>query len=196
MNVDARSALKERRGLLGRPVEDVAQDQHRALLRRQELNRGKERDLYRLSRDHRGVGLSVVGGDPLQQLVGVRLQPPKIDRGKDYARRRRRSDLRREHPTGGAGESVETGICRDSVEPRAKSRAPLEALPIPPRAQERLLHQILRVLQRPEQAVAMDLQLTPVPLDKGGERGLVARPRRGDDRAFLGLGLYSLDSAH
>ena len=59
----------------------------------------------------------------------------------------------------------------------------LERLPIPPGAEERLLDDVLGILERAEHPVAVHLQLGPVALDEPGKRGLVAGPRRGDDPA-------------
>ena len=47
----------------------------------------------------------------------------------------------------------------------------LEVVPAPPRAQQRLLHQVLGLVEGPEHPVAVDVQLAPVLLGPGGELG-------------------------
>ena len=80
-------------GALGRrPAEHVAQDQHRPLLRRQELDRRDERQLDRLPRDDLGLRLLVARRDPLEQVVRIRLQPR--DLGQRLRRRMGPSDAR------------------------------------------------------------------------------------------------------
>src|SRR6185436_3127447 len=73
-------------------------------------------------------------------------------------------------------ERVEAGVRRDPVQPRANRRAALVRLAPAPRAQERLLDEVLGLLERPEQAVAVDVQLAAMRLDAGGEGVLVERP--------------------
>ena len=47
-----------------------------------------------------------------------------------------------------------------------------------PGLQERLLHRVLGLVERGQHPVAVDVQLSPVPLGEGGERELVTRDRR------------------
>ena len=77
---------------------------------------------------------------------------------------------------------VEACVGRDPVEPRPEREAPAgtEALAAPPSAQERLLDEVLGVLERAEHPVAVHLQLTAVALDERGERGLLTRVRHRD----------------
>jgi hypothetical protein len=90
-----------------------------------------------------------------------------------------------------AVEEVQAGVGGDPIEPRAKRRATLEALALAPGAQEGLLHQVLRILERAEHAVAMHLQFAPVALDQRAKRRLVARTRSGDNQSVLGFALHS-----
>ena len=53
--------------------------------------------------------------------------------------------------------------------------SPSNGVAIAPRAQERLLHRVLRLVERRQHAVAVHVQLAPVPLRACGERGLLAR---------------------
>ena len=55
----------------------------------------------------------------------------------------------------------------------ADGRPPRVGLAAAPRAQERLLHQVLRVVERSEQAVAVHVQFAAVRLDAGAEAALV-----------------------
>jgi hypothetical protein len=66
-------------------------------------------------------------------------------------------------------------------------RAPLEAIERAPGAQQRLLHDVLRVLRRAQHAVAVDLERAPVGLDQAPEGALVAGLRGRDQRALVGL---------
>jgi hypothetical protein len=67
--------VEERRALCRRPAEHVSGDEDGPLLRRQKLDGGDERELDRLLVDDLGLRLGVGRRDPLQQLVGVRLEP-------------------------------------------------------------------------------------------------------------------------
>ena len=75
---DGDARLEQRRRVLGRPAEHVAQDQHRPLSRRQVLDRGEERELDRLARDDDGAGLVLRRRGRLEQPVGVGLQPREL----------------------------------------------------------------------------------------------------------------------
>jgi hypothetical protein len=55
-----------------------------------------------------------------------------------------------------------------------------------PGGEERLLDRVLSILDRAEDAVAVQLQLTPVPLDQLGEGIGVAGLRPGDEISFDG----------
>src|SRR5690606_21945031 len=84
-----------------------------------------------------------------------------------------------------AVEDVEARVRRDPVQPRPHRGPSLEPAHTLPGAQEGLLDQVLRLLERAEYPVAVHPQLTTVTLHKRGERRLVARPRRGQDPVFL-----------
>ena len=111
--------LEQRGGLLRRPVEDVAQDQDRALARRQQLDRGKERQLDGLARHGHGVGLVLARRDLVEQVVGVGLQP------RDLAQRLERA---RGEPPVGTPDGVEADVRRDLVQPRPERRGAVEGL--------------------------------------------------------------------
>ena len=77
-----------------------------------------------------------------------------------------------------ASERVQARVCRDRVQPGADAGPALEGLAPAPGLHQRLLHEILCVLDRPEHPVAMDLQLTPVALGGFSKPGLIHGARR------------------
>ena len=77
-----------------------------------------------------------------------------------------------------AAQQVEAHVRRDAVEPCPDKRAAVERVAAAPRAQERLLHRVLGLVERGQHPVAVDVQLAPVPLGERRERGLLARDRR------------------
>jgi hypothetical protein len=187
--VHRRDADLEQLGdLARRPVEHLAQDEHRALARRQELDHGEERQLDRLAPDHGRVRLLARRRDLglLEQPVGIGLQPRQVAEGAE-----------RRHPPPVALDRVEAGVRRDLVEPRPEPVVALEAGAAAPRAQERLLDEVLGLLERAEHAVAVDVQLAPVALGQLGELGL-GRGHGAHDRSlrmFLGRRLRRNSSA-
>jgi hypothetical protein len=162
------------RGLLGRPAGHVPQDQHRPLRRGQVLQRGQERQLDGLPGRDRSAGLVLGRGGRLQQAIGERLQPRDVRAGRQgRARIRRRPQVRGQDPPGAPVDRIEAGVGGDPVEPGPQRRAALEPGEVAPGAQERLLHQVLGVLDRAEHPVAVHPQLAPVRLHQLGERGFV-----------------------
>jgi hypothetical protein len=79
--------------------------------------------------------------------------------------------------------------CRvgDLVQPRLEAGAALEAVEPAPRAQERLLHDVLGVVRRAEHPVAVDLERAAVRLHERAERPLVAGLGGGDEQRLVGL---------
>ena len=77
------------------------------------------------------------------------------------------------HPTPASFDRVEAGVGGDAVQPGPQRRAALEAGPGAPRLGERLLHEVLGVLEVAEHAVAVHPQLAPVRLDQRRELRLV-----------------------
>ena len=156
---DAR--LEEGSCLDCRPAEHVADDQRGALPRRQDLQCGEECELDRLALDDDRVGLVVARCDLVQQSVRVRLQPRHLGKG-----------VKGRHLPGPAPDRVHADVGRDAVEPSAErlSREPLAAAPCP---EERLLDRVLRLVERAEHPVAVDVQLAPMALGELGEPGLV-----------------------
>ena len=139
----------------------------RALPRRQDLQRGEERQLDRLALDDDRVRLVVARRDLVQQAVRVRLEPRHLG-----------ERVQRRHSPRPAPDHVEADVGRDAVEPGAEQLA-LEPRAAAPRAQERLLDGVLRLVERGEHPVAVDVQLAPVALGERGEGGLVLGDRVG-----------------
>nr|BFE69445.1 hypothetical protein GCM10020092_027460 [Actinoplanes digitatis] len=150
---------EELRDVLRQPAEHVPQDQHGPRARREVLDRDQVRQLDGLPRDGDGLRLVRAGrGQLVEQPVRVRLQPPHLAAGRGL-----RAAL---------GEQVQAGVGGDPVQPGPERRPALEGLPPPPGAQERLLHGVLGVLERPQHPVAVHVQLPPVPLHQSRERRL------------------------
>jgi hypothetical protein len=81
-------------------------------------------------------------------------------------------------------DSVEAAIGRDPIQPGAYRRADFEATDVLPGGQERLLDGVLSVVDRAEEAVAVQLQLPSVYLDQLSESVRVASLRPGDKISF------------
>jgi len=164
--------------LAGVESEDVAQDEHGELARRQQLQGGHEGQ-----RD--GFGLLVAGlrperpaGGALSQGVRKRLQPDGL-----VARRRHERFELRHVPLPGRAPArcaarVQAPVGGDLVQPGAQRRAflsePADALP---GGQHRLLDRVLGVGQGPQHPVAVHLQLPPVGLGQLPERLSIPCPR-------------------
>ncbi len=171
----------EELGHLGRlPAQDLSEDQHRPLPRRQVLQRGHEREADRLARlEHLG-GVAALGHHP---IVGHGQDPHGLgervrQRGVRGSRRR---EFHRARPALPAAQHVQTDVRHDAVQPRAQRRSPLELLEALPRPQERFLHGVLRLEPGAQHAVGVCGELGPVLLQPQLElvrsrmRGAVAR---------------------
>jgi hypothetical protein len=119
------------------------------------LDRDEVRQLDRLLRDDGRLRVVVAAGDLVEHLVRVRLEPQHLAVGRDGAR--------------ALVERVEAGVGGDPVQPRAHRRACLERRARSPRAQHRLLDDVLGLLERAEHPVAVDVKLAAVRLDTRGE---------------------------
>ena len=85
-------------------------------------------------------------------------------------------------PAGGrlprlSAQEIQAGVGGDPVQPGPQGGPPREGLPPAPGAQERLLHQVLRFLERPQHPVAVHPQLLAVALGRGAERHFIV-PRK------------------
>ena len=157
--VDRRGAdIQEPSGFFGRPAQHVTQDERRPLLRREKLNDREEREFDRFAAQHDRFRVGIVLRDRLDQGVWNRLKP------RNLVGRRWSAVLHRLRGQNGppfvAGDGIEADVGCHAVEPRTKWRSFHEALPIAPRAEKRVLHGILGVVEGAEHAIAVDEQLT------------------------------------
>ena len=169
-------AVQDARGLARPESQDVPQDQHGALPWRQQLQGGDEGHRDRLGGLIPGLGAGRGVGEPLEQHVGVGLQPGHLAEpgglGQLNPGRRpvhRRSPARR-------AQRVQAAPGGDLVQPDTHRGAALEPGQALPGRQQGLLQRVLRVEGRAEDPVAVHLQLAPVGADELAERLLVAGP--------------------
>ena len=111
--------------------------------------------------DDHGLRLVVARRDLVEQAVRVGRDPRHLG-----------ERVHRGQPARAAPERVEADVRRDPVEPGADQRAAVERLARPPRPQERLLDGVLGLVERGQHPVAVDVELAPVSLGEGRERGL------------------------
>ena len=116
----------------------------------------------------------------LDQHVRIGVEPERFGAPRRLGDRdvRRHLDLR-SPPS--RPEHVEGTVGRHRVEPRADRGSLLESPQAAPGREQRLLHRVLRVLQRPEDPVAVHVQLRPEGLDHLVERVLIAGLGPGDE---------------
>ena len=74
-----------------------------------------------------------------------------------------------------APQLIEAHVGGDAVQPRPEERVARERVERTPRAQVRLLHRVLGLVERGEHPVAVHVQLSPVAFGDAGERGFVSR---------------------
>jgi len=91
---------------------------------------------------------------------------------------------------GAAADGIEADVRGDLVQPRSDERA-LEAVSVPPGAEERLLDGVIGLVKRGEHAVTVDVELAPVSLGEGREGGL---PTGEGGRVLIGLAAASSSS--
>ena len=158
-----------------RKPEHVAQHEHRPLLRRQVLEADDERQRDRLLGLVARLGAGSVVRDPLEQHVGVGLEPDRL------AVAGRLGHLGHPLQVSGAApartQGVERAVGGDPVQPGADRRPLLELLEAAPGGEQRLLQQVLGVLRRADDPVDVQLELTPVRVGQLAERRLVAGAR-------------------
>ena len=174
------AGVEHRRDLFRAEAEDVPQDQDGPLTWREQLEGSHERQGDGLACLDTGIGTGCSVLDPLEEQIGVGLQPHHLAGGVRLGvGAYRHGDFRGLTPASGA-ESHEAAVGRDPVQPRANRRPGFEPGDVLPGGEERLLDGVLSVLGRAEDAVAVQLQLTPVFLDQLGEGIRVAGLRPGD----------------
>jgi hypothetical protein len=165
--VDGRHGVVEQVGdLARRPVEYVTQHEHGALLGRQHLHRGNERQADCLPRLGDIVRLR---RGAAQRAVGVRLEVGVDGRGRATA----------------LLDHAQAHVGRDPVEPRGERRARLEAADAAPRPQKRLLQCVVGVVDRAEHAIAVDVQRGAVGCRQIHEGALLAGAGRGHDGVMV-----------
>ena len=145
------AGVEDRRRLGRRLPEHVAQDQRRPLPRRQDLHRGQERQLDRLPGDDRGVRL----------LVGRPRSRRADGRGTAAATGPRRTSASPAPVVFGCGSCPGRRWWRRGTATPAAS-SPSSVLAVTPRPQERLLDGVLRLVERRQHPVAVDVELAPV----------------------------------
>ena len=111
--------------------------------------------------------------DPFKHCVWVRVEPHLLGQpcGPGWLGHRRYL-LRAAPPV---AERVQATIGRDPVQPGAERGSLLEAAQAPPGREQRLLHDVLGILQGPKKSVAVQMKLSSVGLDQLPKCGLVAR---------------------
>ena len=177
----------ERIGHLARgEPEHLAEDQRGALVRGQVLERGGERELDALAPLVAGLGR----GEPVLEaelLVRVGLDPHGLRQrqAEPVGRLARRRLVERERPLRPPRDRVEARVRGDRVEPAAQRAATLEPAQRAPRAQQRLLQRVLRVLDGAEHPVAVRVQLAAIGRDQPAERRLVAAACRLQQRLLV-----------
>src|SRR5215831_3035817 len=173
------AGLQHASDLAGPEPEDVAQDEHGALAGRQQLQGGHEGQRDGLGGLVAGLGAGRGVGQPLQQHVGVGLEPGHL--AQPGGLRHVEPGQRRAHGRAAAScpQRVQAAAGRDLVEPGPDRGTPLEAADPPPRREHRLLQRVLGILGRAEDPVAVHLQLVPVRPGELAERIGVPRSRPG-----------------
>jgi hypothetical protein len=162
-----------------RPSHHVAQHEDRALAGRQVGQRGHERQADGLARLIPGRRARGAVRQPVEQSVRIGLQPDRLDAPRRLRRLTRRFG-HRARPPRRRPQRVQAAIRRDPVQPRPQRRARRVAVEPAPRRQQRLLQQVLGVLHRADDPVAVKLQLAPVGIGQLAERVLVSRACAGE----------------
>jgi hypothetical protein len=169
------AAVEHVRHLGGVEAEHVAQHQHGALARREVLECRDERQRYRLAGLVARLGRGRAVRHAFEQHVRVGLQPDRLGPAGGLGWLEHRIHLAR--PARAVAQRVQAPVRRYAVEPGAQRGSALVALESAPGRQERLLQQILGVLERAEDAVAVQLELLSVGIGELAEGVLVSRAR-------------------
>ena len=173
---EATVVSRSSRDLFGLPVQDLAEDQHGSLAGRQVLERRDEGEAHGLAgdRDLRGIGFR--GHD---SCIRHRLEPGAL--GEPTIERRiggqRGVEVHGPRAALARSQHVEADVRRDAIEPRSEAGAAFERRHAAPRADERLLHGVLRLEGGAEHAVAVGGELHAVALEVWVQGGDAARGR-------------------
>ena len=161
------------RHLAGAETQHLAQEQDGALVGREVLHRGDERQFQRLVLLVGRLGSRAAGRDS-DGLVGVWLEPGRLHgrqagRG---ARLGRRPEIVRQDAPAAPLELGQADVRRDPVQPRAGGVVRPQPGQAAPGPHERFLEGIVGVVHRAEHPVAMRVELGPVLLDEIPEGGI------------------------
>ena len=110
-------------------------------------------------------------GHAVEEDVGVRLEPERLVPPRRLGEVRHRLPLR---PAALCPQRVERAVGGNPVQPGTDRRPLLELLETAPGGEERLLEQVLGILQRPDDPVQVDLELAAVRVGELPEGVLVA----------------------
>ena len=174
--------VQRARHLAGGEAEHVPEHQHGPGPRREQLQRGDERQRYRLAPLDPRLRTRVVVRQAVQQHVRVGLQPGHRVR----AGRRRAAGGQAQRglrPPGRGAQLVQAGVGGHPVQPGPDGRPGLERGQAAPGREQRLLQGIIRVVEGTEHPVAVHVQLAPVRL--GPVRRMPRRRRTGPAAAGL-----------
>jgi hypothetical protein len=151
-------------GFGGLPLQDLAEDEHGALARRQVLEGSDEGQADRVPH-RRHIGR--VSIDRYHPSIGDRLDPRLLGAVVEHRRLDPggRPEVHRTGPALGRPVHVEAHVGGDAVQPRPQRRAALEAVQAAPGGEERLLHRVLGLGSRTQHSVAVGGQLATVVLD-------------------------------
>ena len=106
---------------------------------------------------------------PRRRPAPRRPEPPRPAAGPDRLQPRHVAErAERRHPPPVALDRVRARVRRDPVQPGAEPLVALERCPPAPRPQQRLLDEVLGLLERPEHPVAVDVELPAVALGAVG----------------------------
>jgi hypothetical protein len=153
--------------------EHVAQHERGRLAGRHALQGGDEGQFDRLGGLVAGLWARCGVGDAFEQVIGVGLQPCDLAAAGGI-RGAERGDRLGRNPAAGTAQRVEALVGRDAVQPGAQGRALLEPGQPAPGREQRLLQQVLGVVQRAEYPVAVHLNFAPVRIGEFAERVLIA----------------------
>src|SRR5437879_6257898 len=131
----------------------------------------QKRQFDGLPSNHHSLRLRLTGRHRLQQPIREWLQPAHLHWPADLIWRwLLRAPV----------EEIQARVRRDPIQPSPKRGAALETPAIAPRPQQRLLHQVLGLVERAQHPIAVHPQLPPIPLSQPSERRLVPSAYRSD----------------
>ena len=167
----------------GGPADDLGQEQHRPLLRREMLQRRHESETDGLPEHGE---LRRIGAGRERTDIGHRLEPMGArQRLQRVVGRAGGARLDRAASPRAVGKHVEADVGSNPVEPRAQRGAPVESLEAAPCTDHGLLHGVVRIDGRAHHPIAVAGQGRAVLLelrccDRHGERDYASRHRGGN----------------